>query len=76
MSNSLTFEIFNIILRFLYRCEDMTWKWPVQNFKEVGSELTDKSTKNMRYRFTKIIVSYSKVETLNVIKQQLMDRLQ
>ena len=54
----------------------MTWKWPVQNFKEVGSELTDKSTKNMRYRFTKIIVSYSKVETLNVIKQQLMDRLQ
>ena len=41
MSNGLTFEVFNMILRFLYRCEDMTWKWPVQNFKEIGSELTD-----------------------------------
>ena len=76
MSNGLTFEIFNIILRFHYRCEDMTWKWPVQNFKEIGSELTDKSTKNMRYRFTKIIVSFCIVETLNVIKQQLKDRFE
>ena len=76
MSNGLTFEIFNIILRFFHRCEDMTWKWPVQNFKEIGSELTDKSTKNMRYRFTKIIVSFCIVETLNVIKQQLKDRFE
>ena len=76
MSNNLTFKIFNIILRFFYRCEGMTWKWPVQNFKEVGAELTDKSTKNMRYRFNEIIVSYSIVGTLNVIKQQLMNRLQ
>ena len=36
----------------------MTWTWPVQNFKEIDSELTDKSTKNMRYRFVKIIVSW------------------
>ena len=36
----------------------MIWTWPVQNFKEIDLELTDKSTKNMRYRFVKIIVSW------------------
>ena len=36
----------------------MTWKWPVQNFK-ISLEMTEKSKKNMRYRFTKIIVSVS-----------------
>ena len=36
----------------------MIWTWPVQNFKQIDSELTDKSTKNMRYRFVKIIVSW------------------
>ena len=36
----------------------MTRTWPVQNFKEIGSELADKLTKNMRYRFVKIIESW------------------
>ena len=36
----------------------MIWTWPVQNFKQIDSELTDKSTKNMRYRFVKIIVTW------------------
>ena len=48
----------------------------MQNFKEIGLELTDYLTKNMRYRFTKIIVSFCTVETLNVIKQELMDRFE
>ena len=34
MSNGLTFEIFNIILR---NFKDMTWKLPFLNFKEIGS---------------------------------------
>ena len=28
----------------------MTWKCPVQNFREIASELTEKSTKSMRSR--------------------------
>ena len=35
----------------------MPWKWPVQNFKKIGTEVTDKSTKNMRYKFTKKLYS-------------------
>ena len=48
MSNGLTFEILNIILRIFYRCWDLNKKWPLQNFKEIGSELTEKSPKIMR----------------------------
>ena len=58
ISNGLTFEIFNIILPIFYRCYNMTRTWPVQNFKEISSELADKLTKNMRYRFVKIIESW------------------
>ena len=36
----------------------MTWTWPVLYFKEISLELADKLTKNMRYRFVKIIVSW------------------
>ena len=35
----------------------MTWKLPVQNFKVIGPELTEKSTQNMRQRFTKEIIN-------------------
>ena len=34
----------------------------VQNFKKIASELTEKSTKNMRYRFTKKKVSQDIVD--------------
>ena len=47
MSNGLTFEIFNIILRFFYRCYDFNIKWPLQNFKEIGNKLMEKSPKIM-----------------------------
>ena len=51
MSNGLTFEIFQyIILRNFWKCH-------LQKFKEIGSELKEKWTKNMRYRFTKKIVA-------------------
>ena len=47
-----------LILEFYYLSNSLTFAWPVQNFKEIGSELADKLTKNMRYRFVKIIVSW------------------
>ena len=34
MSNGVTFEILNIILRNFYRCWDLNKKWPLQKFHE------------------------------------------
>ena len=48
MANGLTFKILNIILRIFHHCSDFDRKWPVQNFKEIGSKLTEKSLKIMR----------------------------
>ena len=48
MSNGLTFEIRYIILRNFQGCWDLNRKWPLQNFKKIGSELTEKSPKIMR----------------------------
>ena len=42
MSNSLTFEIFKIILRNFYPRWDVTWKLPVLNFKEIDDEIDEK----------------------------------
>ena len=62
MSNGLTFEILHIILRIFCRCWDLNRKWPFQNFKEIGSELTEKSMKIMRSWFimtTSIVHKFS-----------------
>ena len=45
----------------------MTWKLPVLNFKEIGSQLTEKSTKSMRYKFTKINVAQGIVVVVVVV---------
>ena len=34
-----------LILEFYYMSNSLAWKCPVQTFKEIGSELTDKSRK-------------------------------
>ena len=48
MANGLTFEILNFILLNFYPCSDFIRKWPLQNFREIGSKLTEKSPKIMR----------------------------
>ena len=38
----------------------MTWKLSVLNFKEIGSQLTEKLMNNMGYRFTEMNVAQGK----------------
>ena len=53
MSNGLTFELRDIFLwKFHGRpSRRVTRKYSLQNFMEIGWELTEKSAKNMRYNY-------------------------
>ena len=46
-----------LLLEFCYMSKGLAFEIFSIVFREIGSELTDKSTKNLRYRFTKIIMA-------------------
>ena len=70
MSNGLTFEI-RLISRNLEACKDLNRKWPLQNFKKIGSKLTEKSPKIMRswliiFNLTASIMSVGATSNMDV----------
>ena len=73
MSNGLTFEIFYTILRIFHHCF-VNSKWPLQNFKEISSKLTDKSAEIMRSWFNVTLVIFTYFHICEYRYTQLIQR--